>query len=410
VIVTNPASQSFLLDQMSSAGPFFDSALIAKRASTVYGNALSWIETELGVENDPNSPTNILRQCPWEIRTFLLRLCDFRAKIDEIARVLNSSMSTATKMSISSQVLKDLVKPFLIYAEEKSRIFTELTSSKIGFDVGVELTSPFPFITSAWSPAERNDSRVEQGYCEINEVEVLFNKHMAKDAGVEKCVLRKMPLEIIERIEICLEFLQEISPKLLHEVSFNVRHIAMIDFERWPSMSEQEYREIGQSISSHLVPSCYFFSHHSLHSREKLIEAIYHEALHKKLSNILVAEPILHEGYDAASAPRFFSYWNRDTNWNGRNWEFDRALYAFHVYVHLLVFYGAILERSDIYFPEAIARRQRKLSIERATALGNWLAFVSHNMLQARGHEFLSSLNGIIKQSAKIQDKMAMAK
>lgn len=396
--MTIPVSQKFLLNQLSSTGPFFDSAKIIKRANTKYAQALSWIESELGMQNNPLRPTEVLRNCSWKSQAFLLRLSSVRAKIDEIASFLNNQKNSNKNRDNLIVMVEQLSKPFRSYQHVMELGLSNKTLVLAGFDFDNPLTAPFPFVTSAWNSKE-NSQESNDKYCERMEVKMLFERYMSKDAGAEKCVLRDMPHSIIERIEDCLEFLQEVSPKLLHEVSLNVRHIAMIDFERWPQMGNNEYREIGQSISSHLVPGCCFFSTHSLRSREKLIEALYHEALHKKLSNILMIEPVLCEEYDTETAPRFFSFWNRDTNWNRQNWEFDRALYAFHVYAHLLVFYGAILERPSLNFPRAFAEQQRSLAIERAMALGDWLCSNSNTVLQDRGLVFIESLRQIIKNS-----------
>ena len=145
-------------------------------------------------------------------------------------------------------------------------------------------------------------------------------------------------------------------------------------------MEDGEYREIGQSVSSHEVPSSTFFSGYVLASLPLLAESLYHEALHKKLSNTIVAGDILRDGYDTHTSKRFHSYWNRDFSWNSNQWELDRALYAYHVYVHLLVYYsllsraGAVEELAPISdLSSAFVEQRCGEAHERALALRGWL-------------------------------------
>lgn len=392
--MTGPATQLDLLDYLSSAGPFYDSTIIAKRSNSNYASALSWIEKELDLAHSESRPTKLLMTMPWEAQAFLLRLSIIRATIDEIATAINteSSWGNDSELVAKATTITNIFQLFAQAGGDAAKL------ERFGFDTKKQVTEPFPFLTSVWS----KPSNTEQ-FSESLAVEELFMRHMSKESGVEKCVPREMPDYLVRRVEDCLGFLQSISEKLLHDISLNVRHLVMIDYERWPTMSDSEYREIGQSISSHLVPSCCFFSWHSLGKSEKLIEAIYHEALHKKLSNILVSTPILKDDYSTDEAPKFFSYWNRDTLWNPRHWEFDRALYAFHVYAHLVVFYGALLERTtNSEFPQEFAISQRGISVERAQALGDWLALNAEKCLTEKGVELIASLRNAVERSIEI--------
>ncbi len=187
--------------------------------------------------------------------------------------------------------------------------------------------------------------------------------------------------------------LAEISPMAARDVALNVRYVAYIDYQSWTDLEDDEYREIGQSISSHLVPSCCFFSGHSFISIDRLVEGLFHEALHKKLSNTLVAFPLLNSTFASSTSKRFFSYWNVDTPWNSNLWEFDRALYAYHVYVHLAVLYDDLALIPHKHFPESIVRIQLGRCIERATALGNWILTEGRSSLTDDGMGFVKMLS-----------------
>ncbi len=372
----------------------FDSTLIAKRSNSKYANALLWIESELELPDHVDRPTSLLSSVSWQGQAFLLKLSIVRAFIDEIASIINSE----TVGDARTQLLEQLAKITTIFQAYISANGDISRLAELGFDMQYPLTEPFPFVTSAWCKPSYS-----LPFNESLEVERLFMKHMSKEAGAEKCVLREMPENVRLRAEECLDFLQSISEKLLHDISIHVRHLVMIDFERWSTMTEDDYREIGQSISSHLVPSCCFFSWHSISKKEKFAEAIYHEALHKKLSNILIAESIFKQNYSTKVSPKFLSYWNHDTEWNPRYWEFDRALYAFHVYTHLVVFYGVLLEeRPELDISTSFSLSQHQLAVERATALGEWLTNNAPQCVTERGMELIEALHTAVQQSIRI--------
>ena len=112
-------------------------------------------------------------------------------------------------------------------------------------------------------------------------------------------------------------------------------------------MAVDEYRDVARSCSSPVVPSSGFVSARLLTSPDQAVEGLYHEALHNKLSNFIHAGGILRDGCQGTDLPRFSPDWRRGAGWDSNRWAFDRALYAFHVYAHLALLYGAILESSS---------------------------------------------------------------
>ena len=136
-----------------------------------------------------------------------------------------------------------------------------------------------------------------------------------------------------------------------------------------------------------------------LESIPLLAESLYHEALHKKLSNTIVVGDILRDGYDSKSSIRFWSYWNKDAAWNSNRWEFDRALYAYHVYVHLFAYYSLLSPAGSVEklahiceLSAAFVGQRRAEAHERALALRRWLLHNSADSTTPQGVQLLHLL------------------
>ena len=109
---------------------------------------------------------------------------------------------------------------------------------------------------------------------------------------------------------------------------------------------------------------------------------------------------ILRKGFDPDSAPKFFSYWNQFTEWNSNEWEFDRALFAFHLYANLVLLYRVLMagEESE-YMPRSWVLKRGAESRERATALRDWLITHSEGHLGSDGLPFISFISSITPHS-----------
>lgn len=386
-----------VLREMSSSGPFSDSQKILRDANSWYRHTLTWLEVDLGVADREDALWRKLNTLSPASRSFVFRSGPVRALIDNLASELFRQPASASHPDVldAYEKLRRSLKgvPELEH-DEQSADYRPLWR-EAGYDVETVLAEPFPYLLSGWS-GTKNGTHPENtsNWSESLEVQRLFEAHMADSVGTEECVLRPLSVDRAQQIETALECLQRICVHVVHDVVVNVRHICMIDFARWQSMADSDYREIGQSVSSHIVPSCCFFSLHSFSTMPLLIEAIYHEALHKKLSNLIYAKKILRDYYDALSAPRFHSYWNLSTRWNSNQWEFDRAMYAFHLYAHLVVLYGTVLEMEGEQeeLPRAWCVDRRKVSLERAKAIGAWLYQHADGCMGPDGLPFISTM------------------
>jgi hypothetical protein len=397
--------QQALLRSLASDGCFCDSQEILRTANAWYRNTLTWVETDLGFADRPNALCRSLDAMPPADRCFVLRSAPVRSTIDEIASKLFRGSQDAFRADLI-QLYEKLCNTLAVQAAKANQRATDTHWSKwqeAGYDVRAVIAEPFPYLTSAWVGSRECDDTDATAWDEAREVERLFESHMASSVGAEQCVLRPMSAANISQMEKALEFLNEFSSPVARDIAINVRHFCLIDFARWSVMSSSDYREIAQSVSSHLIPSVCFLSTYSLSNMSLLIEALYHEALHKKLSNLIYSRHILKDYYDALTAPRFCSYWNQDTQWNSNQWEFDRALYAFHLYVHLTVFYGVLLEGEEQNeLPRSWCADRREKSIERGKAIGKWLLQTADTCMGADGRPFLNTMTNLLDASIAV--------
>lgn len=377
-----------LLEDLSSREPFGSSRWIGSRSVTHYGRAIAWVEGKLGRAEKPDALWRAIARADASLRWFALRSGPIRAVTDELCTAIFNRQAESDPESVQ-RPYEDLRNALAGLRQEDSPSRVALGA----FDLQRPLTEPFPFVVSAWEP-----TATVGDWSESRAVEDLFDLHMADAVGVEPSVLRPFPGEACAQLEGALDFLQRVSPLLIQDVVMNVRHFCYIDFARWRSMDDDDYREIGQSVSSHLVPSCCFLSVHAFASMPKLIEAVYHESLHKKLSNLLWVKDILREGFDPDRAPKFFSYWNKFTKWNSNQWEFDRALFAFHLYAHLVVLYSAVRGWPDSEeMPREWVIGRFEASRERARALRDWLLANAGDHVGTDGLPFIEFIDEIME-------------
>ena len=351
--------------------PLFDAIRVFQTTVDHYCRALRSIEQSgRSLSSEVISTVGAL---PPTVRARVLLYPSVRKAIEEVVwEVCCGPESTPTGSSMESLTVR------LRYA---------LDSYQDGMGFPMENALVISPLNSTFLWGAHEDDNKQESESEL--VSKLFDRLIANDAGAESCIIRDSDRELYKFFDTAIKYLDEISSVVTLEIGLSARCLAFIDYARWNDMEQDEYREIGQSISSHAVPGVCFFSYHSMSSVERLAEAIYHECLHKKLSNLLSAERLLKNDYDPDDLGKFDSYWNRDTEWNSRYWGFDRALYAFHVYVHLVVFYGSLLERGRA---SPWALQQFELAQEKVTALYRWILERSAEALSRDGLSTLSEL------------------
>lgn len=208
---------------------------------------------------------------------------------------------------------------------------------------------------------------------------------MSRNVAKVKAAIVEPADGFVQLADAAADLLISVDRELYEQVVYNGRYVGFIDYAE--NSVRSGYREIAQSVSSHLVPSTFFVSYHSAKDPETLAEAFLHESLHKKLSNTLYVNNFL---IDGEYSGKFNSYWNRDSRWNSNQWECDRAVYAFHFYAHFSNFYH------DEKFKDAFkidGRAKETVAEERGRALFEWMSQTWSFYLTQQGWEFFSELS-----------------
>lgn len=179
----------------------------------------------------------------------------------------------------------------------------------------------------------------------------LFHKELTDEgsryslvaAGESDATVIRAAVDLLDRV------LPEISSSVLSHVSF----IGMV---RGPGAFE--------SASDRKIPRAIFVNGTALGDIARTAEAILHEAVHQKFYDLQLIMPVFRSEYLPENGPFVRPSWHKNDTW-----QYDRALTAAHVYVHLAAFCAALL-----LYPAMQARRTqvingRDRTIERALFL-----------------------------------------
>ena len=122
------------------------------------------------------------------------------------------------------------------------------------------------------------------------------------------------------------------------------------------------------SFSDISIASTTFVSPDLIRTPWEMAEILLHEALHSKLGDLAGSRPIFRRD---GGAPTIQAVWRRNQPGVAADWSLERAFSAFHVYVHLAVFFARV-ERLETppagafgAMPAAF-RRGRRTALERA--------------------------------------------
>ena len=209
--------------------------------------------------------------------------------------------------------------------------------------------------------------------------EALFADEIATSVSSRRAVLRGLESALIEPIDRGQALLVGLLPELAPSLLAHVRLISIVDTEDQTQWAARSRSDLCQNVSTHAIPSTIFLSPTPLRTPWHAAEALLHEAAHKKLSDMVLTRSIFQPGFDAESSPTIRAIWNRSLSWNSADWSVDRALFAFHVYVHLALFFARIAQveksLSDEFGPSPNSfRHQHERALDRASYLGRNLA------------------------------------
>lgn len=195
-------------------------------------------------------------------------------------------------------------------------------------------------------------------------------------------------------IQLLTEVLPELTKSVLHHVSL----ICLCDPPGNIGVGKLHFT----SFTTILAPGTVFISRSLQSSVWHLAEAILHEALHAKLYDFQHTHSLFLTDDPELTKPVICALWNRPIEEGDNCWPLNRSLFAFHVYVHLGVYFRALQSRlralEASFGPcsyidlDVCARR----ALDRAHYLGHTIARCS-NRLGAAGQALLIWLTNTLR-------------
>jgi hypothetical protein len=229
----------------------------------------------------------------------------------------------------------------------------------------------------------------------------LFEVEIATSISSSRAALRDPDHDMSAAIANGSDLLRELLPDLSTGVLAHVQLIGIVDVADESARHGPTRIDLCQNVSTHAIPGTIFLSPSPLRSAWHAAEALLHEGLHKKLSDLVLTRSIFRRGFSAASSRTIRAVWNPPLSWNPNDWSIDRALFAFHVYVHLALFFATALTRADLISrfgpPEGMnLARLARGAMERARYLGTGLREDSAAELGDDGYALLEWLSGVL--------------
>lgn len=173
----------------------------------------------------------------------------------------------------------------------------------------------------------------------------MFDREISHSISSRPAILRTPDERMVSNLVAGFRLLHTLMPDLARSVCAHVHLVAVVDVADRRQWIRETRADLCQNVSTHAIPGTIFLSPSPLRSPWHAAEALLHEAAHKKLSDLVLTWPIFRRGYTAADSPTIRAPWNSPLSWNSNDWSIDRALFAFHVYVHLALFF-LVVQRS----------------------------------------------------------------
>lgn len=179
-----------------------------------------------------------------------------------------------------------------------------------------------------------------------NSFRVLFEREIAGSVSSRRAILRDPTPEMTDHLSEGHALLLLLLPQLSRSLLNHVHLVGVLDFEDRSRWSGEIRADLCQNVSTHAIPGTIFLSPTPLRDPWRAAEALFHEACHKKLSDLVLISSVFRSGFAAASSPSVLAVWNPELSWNSNRWSIDRALFALHFYVHLALFHRAVGARA----------------------------------------------------------------
>jgi hypothetical protein len=157
------------------------------------------------------------------------------------------------------------------------------------------------------------------------------------------------------------------------------------------------------SFTTIKVPGTIFLGRDLITDPWRTAEAILHESLHEKLYCFQHTHSLFAKEADVNVAPKVCSVWNRPTAQKNNWWPLSRAVFAFHVYVHLAVLFEAMQKHcarlESLFGPRSNydLDKWKRRAFDRAHYLGHEISRHGQDLGPA-GHALVSWLTALMSE------------
>jgi hypothetical protein len=233
----------------------------------------------------------------------------------------------------------------------------------------------------------------------------LFQRELALSGLKSPAALRAPDAQMLHTLIQGVQLLGDLLPDLTCSLLDHLRIIAIVDFDRASSDYDPSHGGLFESASYDAIPGAIFLSPSSLNNPWSAAEVILHEAAHQKLNDIRLTHSIFRSGYSAEESPKIHAVWNKSLAGNSNQWPVDRAIGAYHVYVHLSLFFSTVEQKRGelelLYGPanDIDPDTRTHIAYERALYLGHELKRHAQKDLQADGYRLVDWLLAILDAS-----------
>jgi hypothetical protein len=387
------SSNADLLYRLATEAPFFNAREILLHIVARCKWILQQTDEKLTSNNHALPLLERIEGIDMLDQIFFFRSGPIRYQLESMRSLLSSNGETVADTLHSNQERLHYLLNNIIPSDRKQS--DRLRWIESGFRSEMTLTTPFPLITTVWS-SPHNDGYEEIDRTESIGIEAMFADTFGGQDVMEDLRLISFSPQQIGMLYDALSLLKHICPFILHDISMNVRHFCLTEFT-YGSPSAFFTKPPVSFTTQSLWGAC-FFSAGAFSSLPLLTEAVYHETLHLKFFNLFCVQQMYAPGYPQMLDCNFACPWIRDAGGKEDLWPFERALAAFHVYVHLYVLYGAVLEMSSP-MPNAWARDRRQTALGKAMILREWLESVIALVSTDMGQQFFSVMCSVFEAS-----------
>ncbi|MCA9178685.1 MAG: hypothetical protein KDB14_29690, partial [Planctomycetales bacterium] len=130
-----------------------------------------------------------------------------------------------------------------------------------------------------------------------------FNKEIASSVSDEAVALCDPSPAMLSTLQRGLNLLISLVPRLAVGMLAHVRMVAVIDVADVSHRFGRVRYNMCQNVSTHAIPGTIFLSPTPLENEWRAAEALLHEAMHKRLSDLVLTKSIFRTGFSSADSP-----------------------------------------------------------------------------------------------------------